>query len=251
MRDTDKDWIRVGATEPYWGVLSVADYRSETLTEAARQRFFATGKVYVGNLLGLINKHLPQRLSTSRVLDFGCGVGRLLIPFAHHAEHVTGVDISPKMLETCASNCRLAGVENVALVESDDELSKAMGPYDLVNSILVLQHIPPDRALVLIEKLISLTAVGGCFALQLTYARARKFLLHEQGAARYYRRHRDTIVDMLPNREAHPEGTISMFDHDLNTVTALIQHYAGSPVLMLPTRDDDHLGVQFVGLRAK
>jgi hypothetical protein len=40
-----------------------------------------------------------------------------------------------------------------------------------------------------------------------------------------------------------------MFDYDLNAIVALLSTYSGSPILALPTRDDDHLGVQFIGVR--
>jgi hypothetical protein len=42
-----------------------------------------------------------------------------------------------------------------------------------------------------------------------------------------------------------------MFDYDLNHVVANLSVYAGHPILMLPTLDDDHLGVHFVFQRAR
>ena len=68
--------------------------------------------------------HLGIKCAQKSSLDFGCGVGRLIIPFARVFEHVTGVDISPAMLEIAQRNCLEQGIHNVEFVRSDDELSR-------------------------------------------------------------------------------------------------------------------------------
>jgi ubiquinone/menaquinone biosynthesis C-methylase UbiE len=45
-----------------------------------------------------------------RVLDLGCGTGRLLIPLARRGFDVVGVDLSDAMLRVAAENCTRAGV---------------------------------------------------------------------------------------------------------------------------------------------
>ena len=90
---------------------------------------------------------------------------------------------------------------------------------------------------------------GGAFALQMTYGRARRFLAHEQPRARFYRRSGSTLVDLLDSGYQPAEGTITMYDYDLNEIMALLSQHAGSPLLVLPTCDDDHLGAQFIGRR--
>ncbi len=47
----------------------------------------------------------------SSILDVGCGTGRHAIEFARRGYHVTGLDISPSMLEVGRRNAQLAGVE--------------------------------------------------------------------------------------------------------------------------------------------
>jgi len=104
-----------------------------------------------------------------RALDFGCGVGRLLIPLADRCEEVTGVDISPSMLAETRRNCDAAGARNVKLVRADDALSGVSGSFDFVHSYIVLQHIPVERGERFLAKLTSMLATGGVGIFQVTY----------------------------------------------------------------------------------
>jgi SAM-dependent methyltransferase len=249
MRDTDRDWERVARTEPYWGVLSSEEFRGLDLSEDKRRQFFASGERYVGDLLGLIDRHFGAP-HLGRALDFGCGVGRLSIPLAVRCEEVVAVDTAPTMLDLCRRNSEKVKLTNVKFALGDDELSAVPGLFDLVITYITLQHIPSQRGLAIIERLLAVLKPGAAFSLQLTYARARHFLLHEEPRAQFYRRSGEFMVDLLATKEQPPIGTITMHDYDLNEVFALISQFAGSPVLTLPTRDDDHLGIQFIGKRA-
>jgi hypothetical protein len=51
IRDTDADWRELGATQPYWGVISHPDYRMENLTPEALEAFYASGRSYVDDIL--------------------------------------------------------------------------------------------------------------------------------------------------------------------------------------------------------
>ena len=251
VRDTNNDWNQIANKDPYWGVLSVESFRGAELSKENAEQFFASGGEYVASLLGLINRYLTDKPISGRALDFGCGVGRLVMPLARHFSEVVGVDIAEGMLALAKANAANAGIDNIKLVQSDDALSRVAGQFDLVNTFIVLQHIPPERGLVLIRKLIELTRVGGVCSLQLTYARERRFLPHEAPRARYYRRDGNTLSDLGMTNAEHPAGTITMFDYDLNDVFAILGEYGGHPILSLPTRDDGHLGVHFVFQRAR
>lgn len=54
------------------------------------------------------------------LLELGCGTGRLLLPLARAGYHVTGVDLSPRMLEIAQAKVGMAEVgERVTLVQAD------------------------------------------------------------------------------------------------------------------------------------
>ena len=67
-----------------------------------------------------------------RLLDLGCGTGRHAVPLAGRGLAVTGVDLSPAMLQRARARADDAGVE-VELIEADArDLPHGLGPYDAV-----------------------------------------------------------------------------------------------------------------------
>lgn len=56
----------------------------------------------------------------SPILELGCGTGRLLIPLARQGYEMTGIDISPAMLEVARRRIAAEGLtERVSLVQQD------------------------------------------------------------------------------------------------------------------------------------
>ena len=184
-RDTDQDWKRVAEREPYWGVLSNEEFRQAGMNAERLTQFMASGEQYVANLFALIRKHLLPQFAPVSALDVGCGVGRLLIPLAKQGRTAVGVDVAPAMLERCRRHAAEAGVVNVNVFPSDDTLSEVQGKFDLVNSYIVLQHVPPSRGYGLMQAMIDRLALGGVGSLQVTFAKERKFLGNEAPSARY------------------------------------------------------------------
>lgn len=251
QRDTDSDWKLIAETQPFWGVLSQEEFRGNALDAEKLGRFMESGEQFIRNLFGLIRKHLVDQFAPKRALDFGCGVGRLLIPLARRTQEAVGVDIAPVMLDLCRKHADEAGVKNIDLHVSDDHLSNVGGEFDLVNTHIVLQHIPPERGYRIIQAMIDKLAVGGVGSIQVTYAKAMAYLAHEQSRALYYRRDGGTIVTLVESGWSPPEGTITMYDYDLNEVFALVSRCAGRPMITLPTSDDNHLGLHIVFVKAR
>ena len=99
-----------------------------------------------------------------------------MIPFAHSAEHATGVDISPSMLDEARRNCADMGVGNVSLVHAD-ELANLTPAFDLVHSAIVLQHVPAREGQRIIGRLASLLRPGGAGFLHLQIGGDRRLKL--------------------------------------------------------------------------
>jgi SAM-dependent methyltransferase len=170
---TDAAWEEWGRRDPYFGVITDPKFRRAGITENARRDFFASGEAHVHGVLSTIRKHIDPGFAPRTVLDFGCGVGRLLIPFAKIAEDVVGLDVSPSMLQEAQRNCDEQQVRNVRLFGSDDVLSPLTRPIDLIHSCIVFQHIPVDRGRALFSKLLQQLTAGGVGAIQLTYSKTR------------------------------------------------------------------------------
>jgi len=251
MRDTDNDWKLVAEREPYWGVLSDDSFRQEAMNSDAYARFMQSGEKYVSDVFALVRHHLAPDFRPQRALDVGCGVGRLLLPLARRVQEAVGVDVAPAMLSLAEGNAKRAGIQNIQLLPSDDGLSQVTGQFDFVNCYIVLQHIPQVRGYRLIQSMLNRLEVGGVGSVQVTYAKARKFLGHEAPKAQFYRRDGGSLVDIVAT-EAEPDpGAITMYDYDLNQVTAIISVLAGNPVIGLPTFDDSHLGVHYIFRRGR
>ncbi len=169
---TDLAWKRWGEQDPYFGVITDPRYRNENITEEARQTFFASGRSHVRHVLTIVAKRvLRDDFHPRRMLDFGCGVGRLLVSFAELVPECVGIDVSEGMLSEARRVCEERGLQNVTLATSDDSLSKVTGSFDLIHSAIVFQHIEPVRGRELFRHLLQRLTPGGVAAIQLTYAK--------------------------------------------------------------------------------
>ena len=59
--------------------------------------------------IGMVLEEL-SKIKAKRVLDIGCGVGRVTVPVAKQGAYVVGVDISGAMLDICRKNPVLDGI---------------------------------------------------------------------------------------------------------------------------------------------
>lgn len=169
---TDLEWEKWGRQDPYFGVITNPKFRKGEMTAKAKEDFFFSGRSHVGRVMGACRKYIDPEFEPQRVLDFGCGVGRLVLPFAASAREVVGVDISDAMLIEARRNCVERGVTNAIFVKSDDTLSEVEGVFDLVHTAIVLQHIDAARGMNLVAHLLARIAPGGLGAIQLTYGKA-------------------------------------------------------------------------------
>lgn len=129
----------------------------------------AKGKVMTGDWDATTNKHLEmiKRLDikpTDIVLDYGCGVGRLLYPVSKQCKNIVGADISDKILSYAIKNVNA----NVHFLSLKDEAGKGLpiNFFDKVFSIIVLQHIEKYKAVRALIKLNNSLKVGGSMLIQ-------------------------------------------------------------------------------------
>jgi ubiquinone/menaquinone biosynthesis C-methylase UbiE len=167
--DTDKDWEKFAKDNPYFGVLTDEKYLADNLTNQNREEFFETGSEYIESVIGKVRKYIDINYQIRNALDFGCGVGRLVIPLARISESVTGVDVADSMLREAEHNCKLQSVENANFVKSDDNLSLLKGKYNFIHSYIVFQHIPVERGERIFMNLLDLLDNGGVCVVHFTY----------------------------------------------------------------------------------
>ena len=92
-----------------------------------------------------------------RLLEVGCGAGRLTVFACKHASHVTALDISAPAIRNTHLNLRKQGLSNYVLVQSDG-LAGVHGAYDAIVSNPPWLRVPaeaPEKAFANSASLIS------------------------------------------------------------------------------------------------
>ncbi|HLI86744.1 MAG TPA: class I SAM-dependent methyltransferase [Bryobacteraceae bacterium] len=115
-----------------------------------RRDFFRSGEINVANevMTDMVaicgGRRSPLDL---RMLEIGCGVGRMTRMLARIFGHVTGVDISEEMIRQARENT--ADLDNVDLVVGDGCTLAGLpdASYDFAYSFIVFQHIPAYRVI--------------------------------------------------------------------------------------------------------
>ena len=169
VNNSSRDWEKFGESDPYYGVVSHENYKKENLSKEEINKFFLTGREYVDDIIENI-KIIDKNFEIINALDFGCGVGRLLIPLAKRSSRAIGIDISASMLNECRKNCERYDVNNVSLYNSINEI-QAIEKINFIHSFIVFQHIPLKQGYRLFEALVGLLERGGIGVLHFTYAK--------------------------------------------------------------------------------
>jgi SAM-dependent methyltransferase len=233
-RDTDADWREVGRAQPFWGVISQPEYRTENLTPATVEAFYLSG---VADMAGIARRIADATgvKPGGRALDFGCGAGRLTEAMCAYATNVSGYDVSPGMLEAArAANGRASYVDTLP-----------DGPFDWINSHIVFQHIPPERGLHLMAELMERLAPGGVISLQVTVWREDRLNPPATG----WRRLLGPLLGHIRNARQR-RGAIQMYDYDLSAVVEILNRAGVDDLSLSATDHDGHHGVIIIGRRA-
>lgn len=236
LDSTAEDWERLGRIDPYWAVLSEESYRRERMSDAQLTRFLQSGEAYVEHLWHQCREMFGS-FAPARALDFGCGVGRVTLPLARRTKSVVAVDIAQSMLDHARALLDKHGVTNVELVKGDDTLARVTGPFDLVHSLIVFQHIPVARGLALAERLIELAGDEGVVVLHVLYDSPFRRSWPRQIAAR--------VLRPLRRRRGRPPE-IQMNPYPLNAVFRLLQESGVRTLRVDLTDHAGHLGATFL-----
>jgi 2-polyprenyl-3-methyl-5-hydroxy-6-metoxy-1,4-benzoquinol methylase len=238
-----KEWEDVGRTDAYYGVLAHPEYHAGAITDDGRREFFATGERDVAETLAVLRQLAGPSFVDRRIVDFGCGVGRLTMPLARVADRVVGIDASESMLAETRTNCAQAGISNVELALSRPGLPTVTGPFDIVHSFIVFQHIPPAAGYELAATLLDRLAPRGGGMLHFTFARQTSPL---RRAVQVVRRSSKVLHRMVNVAQGRPFAAplIAMFEYDLNRLLQMLQERGFGRVEARLTDHAGHLGAQ-------
>jgi SAM-dependent methyltransferase len=82
-------------------------------------------------------------LAGRKLLDLGCGRGRWSKEYAARGARVTGVDISPDAIRLLAKEMP----QHQFICQDIPELNLPPESFDIVSSVTVVQHLPPEKQL--------------------------------------------------------------------------------------------------------
>lgn len=165
-------WEELGSTRPFWSVLTKDRYLPENITDSDKE-FFYSSMFEMVDFLTPEFEHVGHSLTPGkdvRVLDFGCGLGRLSFGFASRGFETVGVDISNPHVEIAREwNDKKLKLDNVKFEIIEPGAPIPHGPFDFAFSVIVLQHNRPTIMKACIGRIIDALKPGGAAMLHIPY----------------------------------------------------------------------------------
>jgi 2-polyprenyl-3-methyl-5-hydroxy-6-metoxy-1,4-benzoquinol methylase len=148
-----RDWDAAARQNAFYNIITIPG-----LTE---QEFWERGEREIEDVLDRVG--VVRRM---RALDFGCGIGRLTQALGRHFVQVDGVDISSEMIGLAKQHNRHKHCFYHHNATGDLALF-AVDTFDLVYSMIVLQHMPSHLAKGYIREFLRVVRPGGYAVFQI------------------------------------------------------------------------------------
>lgn len=236
-------WEKFARADPYWAVITDPRFRTAggSLAPKERDLFFRDGRSHVAGVLKTLKTHFGRSF-TSRdcCLDFGSGVGRLLIPMARQCGRAIGLDISPTMRRLCLENALDFGVGNIECHSDVDHPALAGIGLDWVNSYIVFQHIETRLGYRIIEELLRRVTPNGAISLHFTVYKDRRAGSYITDRYRYFTVDENGVRDVLTDGSFYRGDVMMMNDYDVTRLFTMLAEHGFHRVL---THHEDQEGM--------
>ena len=157
------NWDALAELDPLWAILSDPKKKFGKWDPA---EFFNTGAREAERVLTMCRSNAVN-VSFGKLLDFGCGVGRMTRAFSAFFQSCAGVDVSENMVSLARKfnadqpHCEFVASEAAVLPFGDKS-------FDFVFSVLVLQHLETESLILrYIAEFIRVTKDNGSIVFQL------------------------------------------------------------------------------------
>jgi len=164
ITDLEKTWTDFGKHNPYWSVITRDEFRSKNINANNLQTFFETGECDFNHMESLLRMY-GSSFSGKTVLEFGCGVGRMMRACSKIATKIIGLDISQSHLDLA----RQAVPNGEFLKVTSDTLPVLDNNPDVIFSLIVLQHNRPPLIKKYVKQLLQILNSGGFAILHIPY----------------------------------------------------------------------------------
>jgi ubiquinone/menaquinone biosynthesis C-methylase UbiE len=129
-----EDWEARASASPYWFVDARSDFEQPDV-----EGFLRRGEA---DLVRGLEATGYQPTGEERVLELGCGAGRMTWAIADRTRRVVGVDISEGMLRLARGHLSRRDDVDLVLTDGSSLAPIRSGSIDLVISNAVFQHLP-------------------------------------------------------------------------------------------------------------
>jgi len=128
--------------------------------------FLKSGRDLIGDLDAVLACDHKSLRSFEKILDFGCGCGRVLRPLRHHAapsQMLYGTDIDAEAIAWCRAN--YADFAEFSVNPETPPMRCPDATFDFVYSVSIFTHLPEDLQFAWLQELQRITRPGGCLIL--------------------------------------------------------------------------------------
>jgi SAM-dependent methyltransferase len=164
LHPLESNWNAMAELDPLWAILSDPQKK---FGKWKPDEFFSDGDREAERVLRMCHANGVE-VASGKMLDFGCGVGRMTRAFSRFFSSSVGIDVSEKMVALARKfNADRPHCEFVASASLNMPFADAT--FDLVFSVLALQHLP-RKSMILgyISEFIRVAKEGGVIVFQLT-----------------------------------------------------------------------------------
>ncbi|KAB2643324.1 MAG: class I SAM-dependent methyltransferase [Verrucomicrobia bacterium] len=175
IRKIKEAWTHLGIIGPHFSVLTNKNFLPENLNNY-EEDFWKSGEGEASHLETILKNYSLEDLSSKKIVEYGCGVGRVTMGLASLFAQVDAYDISEGHLEIAKQKAVEKGYSQCHFHLCSDDLLEPLEKCHCFYSRIVLQHNPPPLIRHLIKMALASLLPGGIAIFQVpTYIKDYSF----------------------------------------------------------------------------
>lgn len=252
---SENAWEKFAKADPYWAVLTDPKYRtgpSGALSSQERAVFFESGTQFIEGAARTLKTHFGRHFTREDCcLDFGSGVGRLIIPMARLCGRAIGIDISDTMRRICLQNAIAEKLGNIECFPTVDHPALQEMRFDWVNSYIVFQHLETELGYRIFDRLLKQVKPGGAISIHFTAYKDSRVARYLTDHSRYFTVDQNGVRNVFSGDHYYAADAMMMNDYDIGRLYMILGHNGFDEVL---TRHEDQNGMHgliFFSIKAR